>query len=81
MSAMVSPRASRAATVVAGAGTVAAVSSHPSTVVVARVPVIVGGVVSSILIVCSHSATFPAISVTIKVRITTIGHVPVATSW
>jgi hypothetical protein len=39
-----------------------------------------GGVLSSMLMVCMHVVTFPHASPTVHVRVTTIGHVPLATS-
>src|SRR5687767_15292267 len=72
------PSNSRPATVVTAA--VASPATQPSTVVVAIVPVINGGVVSSTLIVCEAVVAFRHASVTVYVRTTTIGHVPVGTS-
>jgi len=54
-------KASMPATVVAAAG--AELAEHPSTLVVVMLPVIVGIVVSSILMVCSMVLEFPQASV------------------
>ena len=53
---------------------------HPSIVLVTAHAVIVGFVVSSTLIVWLQVDRFPHASRTIHVRVTTVGHVPRATS-
>ena len=60
-SVIVTPSASSAATVVTGAG--AEVALHPSTVDGGIVPVITGGVLSSMFIVCVSVAVLPHASV------------------
>ena len=71
--------ASREATVVNGEG--AAPTLHPSTIVSSILPATCGGVVSSTLITWTISTlVFIHASVTLYVRVMTIGHVPL-TVW
>jgi hypothetical protein len=75
---MDSPSNSRAATVVATV--VASPMTHPSIVVGAILPVIVGAVVSFTLMICMAVVEFKHASVTTYILVTTIGHVPVEAS-
>src|SRR5665811_1685968 len=75
---IVKPIPSNAATVAAGAG--AALILHPSMLVAAILPVIVGLVLSSMLIVWVAVVKLPHASVTRYVLVITIGHVPVLLS-
>ena len=75
---IVKPIPSNAATVAAGAG--AALILQPSMLVAAILPVIVGLVLSSMLIVWVAVAKLPHASVTRYVLVITIGHVPVLLS-
>jgi hypothetical protein len=71
---IIKPRLSREATVFTGG--VASEAKHPSTVVIAIVPVITAGVLSSTFIICTAGVLLPQASVTTYVRVTTIGQVP-----
>lgn len=73
-SVIVSPKASNAATVVAGAGAAAAL--QPCMLVVAIEPVIAGDVLSSTCMTCIVDAVLPQASATTYVLVTTSGHEP-----
>src|SRR5438105_2794289 len=74
VSAMVTPRATSSATVVAGAG--AALRSHPCTVAGVRVPVMSGGVVSWMVIVWTVGLELLQASVTDSTLFRSSGQVP-----
>src|SRR5437667_175868 len=67
---MLRPSASSCATVVAAAG--AALASQPSTLVAGMLPVICGGVLSLIVIVCVQLVVLLARSVAVQVRVITL---------
>ena len=69
-----------AAVVAEYGGSVMAPTLHPSIVLVTAHAVIVGLVVSSTLIVCVQVDVFPHASPMVHVLVTTVGHVPAATS-
>ena len=81
MSDMVNPRLSSPATVVCRATSVVdSLALQPSTVETAMLPLILGAVLSSMLIVWVTVVLLLQASVTVYVLVTTIGQVPVLLS-